>query len=93
MRMQWYAATGVDSCRGRSSSQASRLAGRLRCMSTDDDHAAAAAVCCCCFTPLLQLGVSATYKELAPGLTVGFSGTVPDVDSGAAPALAPARPP
>ena len=62
-------------------------------MSTDDDHAAAAAVCCCCFTPLLQLGVSATYKELAPGLTVGFSGTVPDVDSGAAPALAPARPP
>ena len=43
----------------------------------------------CCAPPYpasprcLQLGVAVSYKELAPGLNLAMTGTVPDPDSGA----------
>lgn len=43
-------------------------------------------LCCpllpCALPSTLQLSVATSVKELAPGLTVGVSGTVPDTDSG-----------
>ena len=52
----------------------------------------------CCVPPTapprlcLQLAVAVSYKELAPGLNIAMTGTVPDPDSGAALARPPCLP-
>ena len=51
-----------------------------------------------CVLRRAQLGVAATYKELVPGLTLGLSTTLPDIDSSkvgrpAVPACLPGRAP